>query len=220
LWLALLLAAWGSIVGILGGSQRRPELIQSARRTSYALFGVVSVAAIALLTALLRNDFNVQYVWAYTSRNLPTPYLISAFYGGQAGSLLFWALILTVFAAAAQWLTPRRYDHLMPYVAAVTSVVTLFFVAVVLFAANPFERMVFTPPDGNGLNPQLQNPGMVMHPPMLYLGYVSITIPFAFAVAALITRRLDTGWLHAIRRWTIVSWIFLTAGIVLGMWWA
>ena len=220
LWLALLLAAWGSIVGILGGSQRRPELIQSARRTSYALFGVVSVAAIALLTALLRNDFNVQYVWAYTSRNLPTPYLISAFYGGQAGSLLFWALILTVFAAAAQWLTPRRYDHLMPYVAAVTSVVTLFFVAVVLFAANPFERMAFTPPDGNGLNPQLQNPGMVMHPPMLYLGYVSITIPFAFAVAALITRRLDTGWLHAIRRWTIVSWIFLTAGIVLGMWWA
>jgi cytochrome c-type biogenesis protein CcmF len=220
LWLALLLAAWGSIVGILGGIQQRPELIQSARRTSYALFGILSVAAIALVTALLRHDFNVQYVWAYTSRNLPTPYLISAFYGGQAGSLLFWAFVLTVFAAAAQWLTPRRYDHLMPYVAAVTSIVTLFFVAVVLFAANPFERMAVTPPDGNGLNPQLQNPGMVMHPPMLYLGYISITVPFAFAVAALITKRLDTGWLHAIRRWTIVSWIFLTTGIVLGMWWA
>jgi cytochrome c-type biogenesis protein CcmF len=125
-----------------------------------------------------------------------------------------------VFGAAAQWVTPKRYDYLMPYVAAVTSMVTLFFVSVVLFASNPFERLAFTPPDGNGLNPQLQNPGMVIHPPMLYLGYISITIPFAFAVAALITKRLDTGWLHAIRRWTIVSWIFLSVGIVLGMWWA
>ncbi len=220
LWLALLVAAWGSVVGILGGIQRRPELIQSARRTAYALLGILSVAAIALLVALLRHDFNVEYVWAYTSRNLPTPYVISAFYGGQAGSLLFWAFVLSIFGAAAQWLTPRRYDYLMPYVAAVTSMVTLFFVAVVLFASNPFDRLAFTPPDGNGLNPQLQNPGMVIHPPMLYLGYISITIPFAFAVAALITKRLDTGWLHAIRRWTIVSWIFLSVGIVLGMWWA
>ncbi len=220
LWLALLLAAWGSAVGILGGIRQRPALMQSARRTSYALFGVLSVASIALLVALLRHDFNVQYVWAYTSRNLPIPYTLSAFYGGQSGSLLFWAFVLTVFGAAAQWRTPKRYDYLMPYVAAVTSMVTLFFVAVVLFASNPFERLAFTPLDGNGLNPQLQNPGMVIHPPMLYLGYISITIPFAFAVAALITRRLDTGWLHAIRRWTIVSWIFLTAGIVLGMWWA
>jgi cytochrome c-type biogenesis protein CcmF len=194
--------------------------MQSARRTAYALLGIISVASACLLVALLRHDFNVQYVWSYTSRNLPTPYVISAFYGGQSGSLLFWALILAMFAAAAQWLTPRRYDYLMPYVAAVTSMVTLFFVAVVLFASNPFERLPFTPPDGNGLNPQLQNPGMVIHPPMLYLGYVSITVPFAFAVAALITRRLDAGWLHAIRRWTIVSWVFLSIGITLGMWWA
>jgi cytochrome c-type biogenesis protein CcmF len=220
LWLALLMAAWGSVIGILGGIQKRPELIQSARRASFALFGILSVAAIALLVALLRHDFNVEYVWAYSSRNLPTPYVISAFYGGQSGSLLFWAVILSIFAAAAQWLTPKRYDYLMPYVAAVTSMVTLFFVAVVLFASNPFDRLAFTPADGNGLNPQLQNPGMVIHPPMLYLGYISITIPFAFAVAALITKRLDTGWLHAIRRWTIVSWIFLSVGIVLGMWWA
>jgi cytochrome c-type biogenesis protein CcmF len=220
LWLALLVAVWGSVVGIIGGVQGRAELMQSARRTAYALLGIISVASACLLVALLRHDFNVQYVWSYTSSNLPTPYVISAFYGGQSGSLLFWALILAIFAAAAQWLTPKRYDYLMPYVAAVTSMVTLFFVAVVLFASNPFERLPFTPPDGNGLNPQLQNPGMVIHPPMLYLGYVSITVPFAFAVAALITRRLDTGWLHAIRRWTIVSWVFLSIGITLGMWWA
>jgi cytochrome c-type biogenesis protein CcmF len=220
LWLALLLAAWGTVVGVLGGRTGNPELALSARRTPYALLVAISVASISLLTALLRHDFNVQYVYSYTSRNLPTPYLISAFYGGQAGSLLFWALVLCGFAAAAQWLTPRRYTYLMPYVAAVTSAVTLFFVMVSLFAANPFARLAFTPPDGAGLNPQLQNPGMVFHPPLLFLGYVGITIPFAFAVAALITKRLDTGWLHAIRKWTIVSWIFLSAGITLGMWWA
>jgi cytochrome c-type biogenesis protein CcmF len=108
----------------------------------------------------------------------------------------------------------------MPYVAAVTSGITLFFVCVMVFAANPFARLPFTPEDGNGLNPQLQNPGMVVHPPMLYLGYISIAVPFAFAVAALISRRLDTGWLHAIRRWTLLSWTFLSIGITLGMWWA
>src|SRR5687767_5048855 len=108
----------------------------------------------------------------------------------------------------------------MPYVAGVTSAVIVFFVSVMLFAADPFERLGFTPADGRGLNPQLQNVGMVIHPPMLYLGYISITIPFAFAVAALLSGRLDTGWLHAIRRWTLVSWLFLSVGITLGMWWA
>ncbi len=220
LWLALLLAAWGTVVGILGGRTGHPDLVASARRAPYALLLVVTVTSICLLVALLRHDFNIQYVYQYSSRNLPTPYLISAFYGGQAGSLLFWLLVLCGFAAAAQWLTPKRYNHLMPYVAAVTSGVTLFFVLVSLFASSPFERLQFTPPDGAGLNPQLQNPGMVFHPPLLFLGYVGITIPFAFAVAALLTNRLDTGWLHAIRKWTIVSWVFLSAGITLGMWWA
>jgi cytochrome c-type biogenesis protein CcmF len=220
LWLSLVVAAWGTVVGFLGGIHRRPELVQSAKRATYALLGLLTVAAAALLVALLRHDFNVAYVASYTSRDLPTVYTISAFYGGQAGSLLFWAFVLSIFAAAAQWLTPRRYQYLMPLVAAVTSAVTLFFVTVTALAANPFERLPFTPPDGNGLNPQLQNPGMVMHPPMLYLGYISITIPFAFAVAALISRRLDTGWLHAIRRWTLLSWTFLSIGITLGMWWA
>jgi cytochrome c-type biogenesis protein CcmF len=220
LWLALLLGAWGTIVGFYGGLKQRPELIQSARRATYALCGVLVVASIGLLTALLKHDFNVTYVASYTSRNLPTVYILSAFYGGQAGSLLFWAVVLSVFGALAQLLTSRKYDYLLPYVAAVTSAVTLFFVIVTLFAANPFERLPFTPADGSGLNPQLQNPGMVVHPPMLYLGYISIAVPFAFAMAALISKRLDTGWLHALRKWTIVSWLFLSIGITLGMWWA
>ncbi len=220
LWLALLLGGWGAIVGVMAGRSGNPDLQASAKRTPYAILLVVGVASVCLLVALLRHDFNVQYVYAYTSRNLPTPYLISAFYGGQSGSLLFWALLLSVFSAMAQWLTPKRFDYLMPHVAAITSGITLFFIVVLIFAANPFERTLFTPPDGVGLNPQLQNPGMVFHPPMLFFGYVGITIPFAFAVAALISKRLDVGWLHAIRKWTLVSWVFLSIGITLGMWWA
>jgi cytochrome c-type biogenesis protein CcmF len=220
LWMALLVGAWGTFVGFYGGVTRRHELIESARRATYVLCGLAMVASAGLLVAIFKHDFNVSYVASYTSRDLPTIYLLSAFYGGQSGSMLFWLLVLSIFAALAQWLTSRKYDHLLPYVAGVTSAVMLFFVATMLFAANPFDRLAFTPADGQGLNPQLQNPGMVVHPPMLYLGYISITIPFAFAVAALISRRLDTGWLHAIRKWTIVSWLFLSIGITLGMWWA
>jgi len=220
LWLALLIGAWGTFVGFYGGLRQRPELIESSRRATYALCGVLLVASLALIVALVKHDFNVAYVASYTSRNLPTVYILSAFYGGQAGSMLFWAVVLAIFGALAQLLTSRKYDYLLPYVAGVTSAVALFFVATTLFAANPFERLPFTPADGNGLNPQLQNPGMVIHPPMLYLGYISITIPFAFAVAALVSKRLDVGWLHAIRKWTIVSWLFLSIGITLGMWWA
>ncbi len=178
------------------------------------------MASIALWKGLVSHDFNIEYVAAYTSRNLPSYYIFSAFWAGQKGSLLFWAVVLSLFAAAAQLLTPRRYAHLMPYVAGVTTAVVCFFVSVMIFAANPFERLSFVPADGRGLNPQLQNVGMVIHPPMLYLGYISITIPFAFAMAALLSRRLDTGWIHAIRKWTLVSWLFLSIGITLGMWWA
>jgi len=220
LWIALLVSAWGTFVGFYGGLTRRRELIASARRATYVLCGLAMVAAAGLLVAILKHDFNVAYVASYTSRDLPTVYLLSAFYGGQSGSMLFWVLVLSIFASLAQWLTSRKYEYLLPFVAGVTSAVTLFFVATMLFSANPFARLAFTPADGQGLNPQLQNPGMVVHPPMLYLGYISITIPFAFAVAALMSRRLDTGWLHAIRKWTIVSWLFLSIGITLGMWWA
>ncbi len=220
LWLALLLASWCAVVGMIGGRTGRPELIQSAQRGVYALAGVLVVASLGLLVALLRHDFNVSYVASYTSRNLPVVYTISAFYGGQAGSLLLWAVVLAIYSAVAQWMTPKRYAHLMPYVASITSIVVLFFVATMLFADNPFRRLPFTPADGGGLNPQLQNPGMVIHPPLLYLGYVGITIPFAFAMAALLGKELDTGWLHAIRKWTIWSWLILSIGITLGMWWA
>ncbi|MFN8651740.1 MAG: cytochrome c-type biogenesis CcmF C-terminal domain-containing protein [Gemmatimonadales bacterium] len=220
LWMAILVGAWAAVVGFSGRWHGRPELALTVTRSVYALWGVMLVAAACLWQGLITHDFNIEYVASYTSRNLPSYYIVSAFWAGQKGSLLFWAVVLSTFASLAQWLTPARYRSLMPYVAAVTSTVVVFFVTVMVFAANPFFRLPFTPPDGNGLNPQLQNIGMVIHPPMLYLGYISITIPFAFAIAALLARRVDAGWIIAIRKWTIMSWLFLTIGITLGMWWA
>jgi cytochrome c-type biogenesis protein CcmF len=220
LWTALLVGGWAAVVGFSGRWHGRPELALTVTRAVYALWGVLLVAAACLWQGLITHDFNIEYVSSYTSRNLPSYYIVSAFWAGQKGSLLFWAVVLSTFASLAQWLTPARYRALMPYVAAVTSTVVAFFVTVMLFASNPFQRLPFTPPDGNGLNPQLQNIGMVIHPPMLYLGYISITIPFAFAIAALLARRVDSGWINAIRKWTLMSWLFLSIGITLGMWWA
>jgi cytochrome c-type biogenesis protein CcmF len=220
LWAAFLIALWCVVIAFSGRWQGRPELATTVTRSVYVIFGCLVVASLALWKGLITHDFNIEYVAAYTSRNLPPYYIVSAFWAGQKGSLLFWAVVLSLFASLAQLLTPRRNADLMPYVAGVTSAVAAFFVSVMLFGASPFERLGYTPADGRGLNPQLQNVGMVIHPPMLYLGYISITIPFAFAIAALLSRRLDTGWIHAIRKWTLVSWLFLSIGITLGMWWA
>ena len=220
LWIALLIGGWGSAVAFVGGRTGRADLAASAERSVFVVWGLLAIASAALLRALLAHDFNVEYVAAYTSRNLPVFYTWSAFYAGQKGSLLFWAMVLSTFSSAALLLNRGKYRELMPYVAGVLLITITFFVAVMVFASNPFEKLGFTPPDGRGLNPQLQNPGMVIHPPMLYLGYISIGVPFAFAVAALLSGKLDTGWLSAIRRWTILSWLFLSVGIVLGMWWA
>src|SRR5258706_11823015 len=220
LWLALLMGLWGAVTGFAGGLQGRSDLQRSARHAVFAMFGALAVAVICLEVAIFQHDFNVAYVAGRTSRNLPTFYLWSALYSGQEGSLLFWATVLSLFATLAQVLTSARHRAYLPYVAAVTCLVATFFVTVMLFAANPFERLAFTPVDGRGMNPQLQNPGMVFHPPMLYLGYISITIPFAFAIAALLSKKLDSDWLVAVRKWTLVSWLFLSIGLILGMWWA
>src|SRR5437867_3513969 len=220
LWVAFLVGLWGAITGFVGGARGRGDLQQSARHATFALCGALAVAVLCLEVAIFRHDFSLQYVASRTSRNLPTFYLWSALYSGQEGSLLFWAAVLSLFGALVQALTSRRHRAYLPYVAAVTSLVATFFISVMLFAANPFQRLPFTPMDGQGMNPQLQNPGIVFHPPMLYLGYISITIPFAFAIAALLTKKLDTEWMVAVRKWTIVSWLFLSIGLLIGMWWA
>ena len=221
LWIAFLVGVWGALAGIVGGLKGRLDLQRSAEHAVFAMCAALVVAVVSLEVALFRHDFNVEYVAAYTSRNLPIFYTWSALYAGQKGSLLFWATVLSLFGTLALLLTPRHHKMFLPYVAGVVALVASFFVSVMLFGqANPFQRLPYTPLDGNGLNPQLQNPGMVFHPPMLYLGYISITIPFAFAMAALLSKKLDADWLVAIRKWTLLSWLFLSIGICLGMWWA
>jgi cytochrome c-type biogenesis protein CcmF len=233
LWVALLMAAWSATVSFAGATNGRRDLIHSGERALYATAGFVVLAAVGLWTALFTHDFSIKFVASYTSANLPKVYTFTAFWAGQAGSLLFWCLILSLYSAAAVFTGRPRIGHrersegsavsrqqTIPYVTGTLSVVTLFFLLTMCFGANPFERLDWIPPDGRGMNPQLQNPGMAIHPPMLYLGYVATVVPFAYAIAALVTRRLDAEWLAPVRRWSLLSWFFLTCGITLGMWWA
>ena len=220
LWVALLMAIWSATVSFAGGRMQRADLVASGERAMYASFAFVVLAAAGLWAALLASDFSLRFVASYTSANLPKVYKFSAFWGGQAGSMLFWCLVLSLYSAIALFANRNRNRELMPYVTGTLALVLVFFLGTTAFAANPYSRLDWIPPDGTGLNPQLQNPGMAFHPPNLYLGYVATSIPFAFAIAALITRRLDAEWLAAVRRWSLVSWLFLTIGITMGMWWA
>lgn len=220
LWVALLMAAWTTTVSFAGGVQGRPDLVRSGQRALYATFAFTVIASLGIWTALFTHDFSIKFVASYTSINLPKVYTFTAFWAGQAGSLLFWALILTTYSTIAVASSWKNNKTLMPWVIGTLGSIALFFLMALCFGANPYERIDWIPADGRGMNPQLQNPGMAIHPPMLYLGLVATAVPFAFAVAALITHKLDTEWLAAVRRWALLSWFFLTIGIVLGMWWA
>ena len=220
LWVALLMAAWAAITSFAGGSLGREDLITSGRRGLYVTTMMVILASVGLWTALLSHDFSLSYVAGHTSANMPRVYVFTAFWGGQAGSMLFWALILSCYSSIAIWSVREKARELAPYACGTLALILLFFIATTCFKANPFDRLAFVPADGKGMNPQLQNPGMAIHPPNLYLGYVATAIPFAFAIAALITRKLDASWLLVVRRWSLISWFFLTVGITLGMWWA
>ncbi len=197
----------------------RRRLAQSAQNALVAAFVTTAVASAVLLSALLRNDFSFTYVARTTSEALPTPYTISAFWGGQEGSLLLWLLILTGFGAAAVTLNRRWARDLIVWVVPVFAAVASFFAFLVVVVATPFATQA-APPDGAGMTPSLQNPYMLAHPPLLYLGYVGLTVPFAFAMAALLSGRLDERWLIATRRWTLFAWAALGIGQLLGAHWA
>ncbi len=221
LWLALPLAIWGAVLGFVGGRTRRGELILSAERSVYGIFVLLLLASAGVVAAFLGDKFQYWYVASYSNRELETFYKVAGLWAGQRGSLLFWALLLSFFASLCVWQNRNKNREFMPYVVGVLHAITIFFVVVLLFAkVNPFERLPFTPANGQGLNPQLQNYWMTIHPPTLYLGFTSFTIPFAFAVAALLNGRLDARWIVLTRRWTLLSWLFLSVGIVLGMRWA
>ena len=221
LWVALLMAAWAAMTSFAGGALGREDLVASGRADSTRRLAMVVLASIGLWTALLTHDFSLKYVASNTSANMPKVYVFTAFWGGQAGSMLFWALILVrLFGASRSGRRATKARDLAPWACGTLAVILVFFIATICFKANPFDRLSFVPADGRGMNPQLQNPGMAIHPPNLYLGYVATSIPFAFAIAALVTRRLDAEWLGIVRRWSLLSWFFLTVGITLGMWWA
>jgi cytochrome c-type biogenesis protein CcmF len=220
LWIALLMAVWAATVSFAGGVGRRDELILSGERAAYAAAGFTLVASIGLWYALFTRDFSLSYVASQISANMPNVYVFSAFWSGQAGSMLFWALFLAMYLAIMVWTNRNANRELMPYATGTLAAVLAFFLLTTAFKANPFVRLDWLPADGRGMNPQLQNPGMAVHPPTLYLGYVAAAVPFAFAIAALVSRRLDAEWLSAVRRWSLISWFFLTIGITLGMWWA
>jgi cytochrome c-type biogenesis protein CcmF len=218
--LALGLALYAIAVSLWGASRRHEAWLTSGTNAVYAVFGCVTVAVVALLHALVTRDFNVEYVAAYSSSTLPLHYTVAALWGGQKGSLLFWTFILTFFSAIVHLQNRDKNRELMPYVTVTLMVITLFFLGLLHFITPPFERLTFTPKEGSDLNPLLQNYWMTIHPPSLYLGYVSASVPFAFAMAALVTGKLGDVWIRTTRRWALTSWFFLSIGNLLGGRWA
>jgi cytochrome c-type biogenesis protein CcmF len=223
LLLALALTAYSFLAGILALAREGPgsaRLGETARRAGIASFVIVFLAAAVLVTAAFQDNFSIAYIFHHSNRDLPAPYKFAVLWSGQEGSLLFWSLLLSAYGLVLRLrykTDPRLFAHASVIIAAVQ----VFFLLLLNFAAHPFAIMQGSlPADGSGLNPLLQYPEMVIHPPMLYLGYVGFTVPFAFALAALIMRYPGEKWIHITRRWTMVTWGLLTCGIGLGMHWA
>src|ERR671923_1604377 len=216
---ALLLLVYALVAGSFAAWKRRRRLAVSAQNGLIAALGATAVAAAVLLAALARHDFSFRYVADHTSKELPLGYTLTAFWGGQEGSLLLWLLVLTGYSVAAVLTARRAGREVLAWVVPTLGLVGTFFAVVLVFVASPFATQP-APADGAGLNPSLQNPYMAIHPPMLYLGYVGLTIPFAFALGALLSRRVDERWIVATRRWTLAAWTFLGFGILLGAKWA
>src|SRR5947207_2277527 len=223
LLLALALSAYSFLAGLLAllrpgaGSERLGE---TARRAGIAAFAVVLLAAVVLVIAAFQDDFSIAYIFHHSNRDLPAPYKFATLWSGQEGSLLFWSLLLSAYGLVLR-LRHKTDSRLFAHASVIIAAVQVFFLLLLNFAAHPFAIMQGSlPEDGNGLNPLLQYPEMVIHPPMLYLGYVGFTVPFAFALSALVMRYPGEKWIHITRRWTMVTWGFLTCGVFLGAHWA
>jgi cytochrome c-type biogenesis protein CcmF len=213
------LTVYATVAGAYAAARRRRRLAHSARNALIASFGTTLVAAAVLAAGFVRDDFSLTYVADHSSRSLSGMYKLSALWGGQEGSLLLWLLILTGYAALAVWLNRNRARDLVVWVTPVLGAIAVGFSFLLAVVASPFATQV-APLDGAGLNPSLQNPYMMSHPPMLYLGYVGLAVPFAFAMGALLSGRTDERWIVSTRRWTLVAWTALGIGQLLGAHWA
>jgi cytochrome c-type biogenesis protein CcmF len=223
--LAFCISLYAVVASIVGAWKRKPFLALSGERSVLAVWVLVSTAAGILVYALMTGDFRLAYVASHTDRAQPLFYKFAAWWGGQEGSLLLWSWLLATYGAVVVIKNRRRNRNLLPWVIAILSSVQFFFLILNAFVASPFQvlavdRIVTSVPDGMGLNPLLQYWAMVIHPPFLYLGYVGFTVPFAFAMASLITRAPGESWIHTTRRWTLVTWLFQSIGVSLGSGWA
>ena len=218
---ALVACAYAAAAAVAGARRGSSRLIESGIHAFYFVAALMTVASVLMVQAFVTNDYAIKYVAHYSDAAQPLIYKLSSYWGGLDGSILFWVFLLSAFGAGAVAANRARHRALIPYVVATLSIVELFFVFLMVVHKNPFDAfLVEVPPDGRGLNPLLQNPYMAIHPPALYVGFVGMAIPYAFAMAALITGRLDDSWLQAVRRWTMLSWLFLSFGLTLGMIWA
>ncbi|MGE5463602.1 MAG: heme lyase CcmF/NrfE family subunit, partial [Syntrophothermus sp.] len=236
--ITFLVTLYSIFAAVYGERTKNAAFVESARRAMLLTWPLLTFTALTLIYLLVNNHYEVQFVYEVTSRSMPTYLKVTAWWGGQSGSLLFWSWLMSAFASLV---TLRKWDRdreFLPWVIVVCSVTMAFFIGMNIFFENPFallyqtfaginahtfppaNSILFTPADGRGLNPLLRHPGMVIHPPMLYLGFVSFVIPYAFAMAALITGRTDDRWIRITRRWTLWAWLFLSFGLVLGGRWA
>jgi cytochrome c-type biogenesis protein CcmF len=220
LLLALAAALWATIASILGARQQRPELVASARNALFVTAGLSTLAAIALLALLLTKNFGVAYVHDHVSTYLRPAYVLAAFWAGMEGSQLLWLWLLALFTALLLLRRPTWDRQLRPYAMAVLAFTQAFFALLLVVISNPFELLPMLPAEGVSLNPLLQNIWMIVHPPIVFAAYALWTIPFAYGLAALVTGKLDAGWLHGVRRWSLAAWSTLGIGILIGALWA
>jgi cytochrome c-type biogenesis protein CcmF len=216
----LALAVYATLASFIGARRRMPELVASGHNGAWAAVILTVLAFSALEFLIVTQDFRVEYVARQTSIGQPLFYNLTAIWGGQEGSLLFWAFVLAIYSGAVLATHRRDEPGFMAYVTATMMLVLSFFLLVLNVEALPFLKLDFVPADGQGLNPLLQNPAMILHPPMLYAGFVGMTIPFAFAMGALLSGRTGASWIRLSRRWTLIAWMFLSIGILLGAKWA
>ena len=217
---ALVLSALGMASSVLALKTRNVDWVRVGRMALTLIFMLLLLGMASLVYSFLVRDFSVRYVAATSNAQLPLFYTIAAVWGGHEGSLLLWVFILSAFSTVAVWLHWRTQPAIMPYLIGVECTVIMGFLLLILFLSSPFDRLIPPPPDGKDLNPLLQDPAMVMHPPMLYMGYVGFSIPFSFAMAALLSGRLGEEWIKVTQRWTVFAWLCLTTGILLGGYWA
>jgi cytochrome c-type biogenesis protein CcmF len=223
--LAFCFAIYSILASVIGKLTKRPFLTLSAERAVYSIWVLVTIAAGILIYSLMTGDYRMAYVAHYTNRAMPAVYKYTAWWGGQEGSLLFWNWLLATYGAVVVFKNRRKYREIMPYVVAVMMATQVFFLTLIVFIESPFKMLmagkrIVDVGDGQGLSALLQYWTMIIHPPMLYLGYVGFVVPFAFAVGSLIAKQPGEAWIHVTRRWTLVTWMFQTTGILLGAGWA